>query len=102
MTPAYCTGKVKIGSNYHPDTRPHIEGDMLTLQTALINSNKFNTSKQGRLNQPKKTTSAVLTPTDKWLDNCNAVATLFVWAITGYVAAWFFIIMYEICIEHLS
>lgn len=34
----YNTGKIKIGSNYHPETRPEITGDMLKLQIALLDS----------------------------------------------------------------
>ena len=36
MRTPYDTGKVKIGSNYNPDLRPAIDGDMEYLQTALI------------------------------------------------------------------
>ena len=36
MRVPYDTGKVKIGSNYHPDLRPAIDCDMEYLQTALI------------------------------------------------------------------
>ena len=36
MRTPYDTGKVKIGSNYHPDMRPAIDCDMEYLQTALI------------------------------------------------------------------
>ena len=36
MRTPYDTGKVKIGSNYHPDLRPAIDADMEFLQTAFI------------------------------------------------------------------
>ena len=36
MRTPYDTGKVKIGSNYHPDLRPAIDSDMELLQTAFI------------------------------------------------------------------
>ena len=36
MRTPYDTGKVKIGSNYHPDLRPPIDADMEFLQTAFI------------------------------------------------------------------
>jgi|GEM_PF-2137972 hypothetical protein len=36
MNVPYNTGKVLIGSNYHPDRRAEIDGDMEHLQTALI------------------------------------------------------------------
>jgi len=36
MRVPYDTGKVKIGSNYNPDLRPAIDGDMELLQTAFI------------------------------------------------------------------
>ena len=36
MRTPYDNGKVKMGSNYHPDMRPPIDDDMLLLQTALI------------------------------------------------------------------
>jgi len=36
MRTPYNTGKIKIGSNYNPDLRPAIDGDMEYLQTALI------------------------------------------------------------------
>jgi hypothetical protein len=36
MKTPYNTGKVKIGSNYHPDLRPAIDADMEFLQTAFI------------------------------------------------------------------
>ena len=36
MNVPYNTGKVLIGSNYNPDRRAEIDGDMEYLQTALI------------------------------------------------------------------
>lgn len=36
MKPCYFTGKVWIGSNYFPDARPPIYGDMALVQRALL------------------------------------------------------------------
>jgi len=36
MSRHFNTGRVLIGSNYFKDTRPQIWGDMLTLQSALL------------------------------------------------------------------
>lgn len=45
----YNTGKVKIGSNYRPDNRPEITGDMLRLQIALLDSRFRPTSFFGKV-----------------------------------------------------
>ena len=40
MNTGYWTGKLWIGRQYQRDTRPTIVGDMLTLQTALLEKRK--------------------------------------------------------------
>ena len=106
MTPAYFTGKVWIGSNYHPDTRPHIEGDMFTLQTALINKefgmNNPEDWNRYYMNRPTDTTNMVPTPSEKWLDRFDTTVTWIVRTITACIAAGFFIAAYEIYTKHLS
>ena len=36
MNTPYDNGKVKIGSNYHPDRRPAIDDDMELIQSVLL------------------------------------------------------------------